>query len=110
MEIGPGMGSRSAPIGTPSYYLFSKQHQELAPDSKWGPDWVLKHSQRIERQSKVGMSVDIDKAGRENTPCPVDLPRCGFSPPLLHGGNSPIAHRNADSSSGTSNTVDRRSR
>src|SRR5437868_6385218 len=40
----PVMGSRSAPIGTPSRCLFCRQFQCLPLHSGWGPDWVLKYS------------------------------------------------------------------
>jgi hypothetical protein len=40
----PGAGSRSAPIVTPSRHLFCGQFQCLPVNSRWGPDWVLKHT------------------------------------------------------------------
>ena len=45
------------------------------------PDFRFRH--RVERQREVGMGMNVDKAGREDQPSPVDFLRRGFGAPGL---------------------------
>src|SRR5437879_862031 len=50
-KVGNWLGSRSAPIRTPTKYLFPKSFQWLRLQPGWGPSWVLYH---IIDQDEVG--------------------------------------------------------
>src|SRR5690242_7240916 len=61
-ETGPGVGSRSAPIGTPSTHLLCKRFQSLPYIRGWGPDWVLKHTPTHRRY--VGRTIILPSVRR----------------------------------------------
>src|SRR4051794_23736316 len=66
----------------------------------------LRLGERIERQGEVGVGMNVDKTGSEDSSGSVDLACRCFAPPRLDGRYSPITDGHIDGSWCTSGAVD----
>src|SRR5262249_11460249 len=90
---------------------FSRQgrrNRKAAIADDFGGDSLadFRFRQRIERQGEVGVGVNVDEAGRENSPRPVDLPRRAVASPRLDGRNASVADGDIQQSRRASRAVD----